>query len=116
MKKKSNHMSFYNESLNVQMVAKEVMELHYKLIIGLIPLSETVHELVHNGFLFIPTTNVYGAYKDFVERYRVYMDPQLLKTLKEAEEASKAYNFATWLHRKKQKKKNQVHNLNVCIT
>lgn len=88
-KRVANH-----ESVTENAVAKEVMFNHYTTCVGLIPLSETVHELVHNGFLFIPTTNVYGAYKDFIERYKVYMDPQLLKTLKEVEEASKAYNFA----------------------
>ena len=45
---------FYQESLEVQLVAKEVTMLHYKLLVGLIPLSKTVHELVHDGKLFIP--------------------------------------------------------------
>ena len=35
--------------------AKKVMDLHYKNVIGLVPLIETNHELVHAGKLFIST-------------------------------------------------------------
>jgi hypothetical protein len=82
-----------NEPINVNMVAKEVLWLHYRMQVGLIPLSETVHELVHNGFLFVPTTAVYGYYDNFVQYYGDYMDNQTLQTLKSAEEYSKGYNF-----------------------
>ena len=82
-----------NESLSVPMVAKEVMFNHYKMVVGLIPLSETVHELVHNGFLFVPTTTVFGNYKDFIEQYKKYMDPSLLLNLKKVEEISKEYDI-----------------------
>ena len=53
---------YYKESLSVQMTAKEVMMLHYKLIIGLIPLSQTVHELAHSSRLFVPSDKVLGRY------------------------------------------------------
>ena len=84
----------YKEPVNVNLVAKEVMWLHYRMQVGLIPLSETVHELVHNGFLFIPTDKVYGIYKDFVTYYGEFIDPQALSTLKQAEEYTKSYDFA----------------------
>ena len=79
---------YYNESLDVQMVAKEVMELHYKLIIGLIPLSETVHQLFHSGRLFIPVDAVLGRYNLFVEYYEPFCEPEQLDTLKRIEEYS----------------------------
>ena len=81
------------EALNVNLVAKEVMLLHYLMLVGLIPLSETVHELVHNGYLFIPTDSVYGKYEEFIERYKDYIDDALMSTLKEAEEFTKVYDF-----------------------
>lgn len=77
--------SFYNESLSVFMVAKEVMMLHYKLIIGLIPLSETVHELAHSARLFIPVDNVLGRYKLFVDYYKPFIEPELLEVLSRIE-------------------------------
>lgn len=73
-----NKRSYYHESLSVFMVAKEVMELHYKLMIGLIPLSETVHELTHNSRLFIPIDKVYGRYQLFMAYYEPFIDPELL--------------------------------------
>lgn len=81
------------EPLNVNLVAKEVMLMHYLMLVGLIPLSETVHELVHNGHLFIPTDCVYGKYKEFVERYKGYLDHQLLTTLEQAEYFTTIYDF-----------------------
>lgn len=77
--------SFYNESLNLQMVAKEVMKLHYELIVGLIPLSETVHEVTHSGRLFIPVDKVLGRYHIFVEYYKPFCEPEQLETLNRIE-------------------------------
>lgn len=76
------------ESLDVQMVAKEVTMLHYKLLIGLIPLSVTVHQLVHDGKIFIPVQNVLGRYKLFVDMYKLYCEPEQLETLDRIEKYS----------------------------
>ena len=87
-----NKRKFYHESLDEEMVAKEVMYLHYNLMIGLIPLAETVHELVHNQYLFVPTDKVLGRYKDFVELYHAFMLPEQFDILNRIEEATNAYN------------------------
>lgn len=76
---------YYNESVELQMVAKEVMELHYKLMVGLIPLSQTVHELAHNGKIFIPVDKVLGRYDLFVTLYKPFCDTQQLETLSRIE-------------------------------
>ena len=76
---------YYKESLTIQMTAKEIMELHYKLIVGLIPLSETVHELAHNSRLFIPTDKVLGRYNLFIDYYKPFCDPEQLETLSRIE-------------------------------
>jgi hypothetical protein len=77
--------SYYKESLEVQMVAKEVMECHYKLIVGIISLSETVHELAHSHRLFVPVDKVIGRYKVFVELYKPFIEPEMLETLERIE-------------------------------
>jgi hypothetical protein len=77
---------YYGESTQLQMVAKEVMQLHYKLIIGLIPLSQTVHKLAHNGRIFIPVDKVLGRYNIFVKYYEPFCDPEQLETLKRIED------------------------------
>lgn len=81
----------FNEPLDEEYVAKEVMYLHYNLMVGLIPLAETVHELVHAQYLFVPTTAVLGKYREFVSRYEPYMLPEQLEVLENIEEATKAY-------------------------
>ena len=73
------------EILTIEAVAYEVMFTHYCLMIGLIPLSETVHELVHTQYLFIPTNKVYGYYKAFISNYMNYIDPEMLDKLAEIE-------------------------------
>ena len=52
-----NKRSFFEESLEAEMVAKEAMYIHYFMMVGLIPLSETVHDLVHDQLIFIPLDN-----------------------------------------------------------
>ena len=63
----------FRESLEVEHVAKEVMYLHYDMQVGLIPLAETVHELVHNQYLFVPSNRVFGKYKKFVMDYKPFI-------------------------------------------
>ena len=82
----------YRESLEIEMVAKEVMFLHFNMIIGLIPLAETPHELVHNKYLFIPIDRVYGAYQSFVEAYQDFFDEVQLKTFNDLCDMTKQYN------------------------
>ena len=74
-----------NEILTIKSVAYEVMFVHYSLMVGLITLSETVHQLVHSQYIFIPTDKVYGYYKNFVKTYNDYIDPELLDKLDELE-------------------------------
>lgn len=81
--------SFYNEYLSVEMCAKEAMELHYKLLIGLISLSQTVHELAHSGRIFIPVDRVLGRYNLFVEYYKPFCLPEQLETLERIEKYSR---------------------------
>ena len=86
-----NKRKFFQESLRLEMVAKEVMYLHYTLMVGLIPLAETVHELVHNQYLFIPTDKVYGHYKMFIEEYKEFLPEGMEDTLEKIEQASEEY-------------------------
>ena len=60
---------YYGQPMDLEMVAKEVMQLHYEDKIGLIPLSKTPHELYHNGFLQIPLRAVYGNWRVFRNEY-----------------------------------------------
>jgi len=80
--------TFYGERLDLYMVAKEVTMLHYKLLIGLIPLSTTVHQLVHDGKLFIPVQNVLGRYQMFIDFYKQFCTEEQLEVINRIEKYS----------------------------
>ena len=80
--------SYNGENLSVYLVAEEVIRLHYQFLVGLIPLSETVHQLAHSGRLFIPVNKVLGRYKLFTEIYFPYIEPEMLDTLRMIEKAT----------------------------
>ena len=61
------------EEINHFMIADEVMDLHYRGVIGLIPLTKTVHELVTNDKVFIPLQYVYQRYDLFYDQYEPFM-------------------------------------------
>lgn len=75
--------------LNELYIAEEIMELHYKNMVGLVPLSKTVHELVHSSYkqgtdkLFIPINLVYGDFKEFIEDYGDYIDDAIYTKYKD---------------------------------
>ena len=65
------------EPLNTLKIADEVMDLHYSGVIGLVPLTSTMHELVHNGRIFIPLQYIYHKYNEFFDNYETYMNDAL---------------------------------------
>lgn len=72
-----------NLGLNYEQISEEVMHLHYTKKIGLIPLSITVHELVHGGRLFIPIQAVRGDIIGFVKEYDAYIPEDQKELLKD---------------------------------
>jgi len=72
---------FYSHSTNTFDVANEVMRIHYENMIGLVPLTKTVHELAHNGEVFINLKLVYGNVKKFIEDYNDYISQDLFDAL-----------------------------------
>jgi len=69
----SDKMDACGQILNEMTVAEEVMRLHFENKIGLVPLTVTVHQLVHQGQLFVPSTFVHGEYKKFMKEYDEYI-------------------------------------------
>jgi hypothetical protein len=69
-------------------VAKEVMDLHYKNLIGLVPLTKTNHELAHEGSLFISKRQVFGNYEEFIRMYDAAISVDLKEKIKNINEDS----------------------------
>ena len=77
--------------LNDLDIADEVMELHYNDMVGLIPLSKTIHEVIHSDAqkIILPLNLCYGNYKAFVDEYQDYMEDDILTRLEKKIEATK---------------------------
>lgn len=67
---------------NTFLVSYLVMQEHYANNIGLIPLSSSVHELVHAGGLFIHKDLVVGNHQQFYEDYKPYMPKEVKEKYK----------------------------------
>ena len=64
--------------LNDLMISDEVMRLHYENEVGLVPVSKTAHEMLHNSDkLFVPLNMIYGEYSKFVEDYEPYISEEI---------------------------------------
>lgn len=64
-------------------VADEVLRMHYDGLIGLIPLSVTCHQLVHDGKLIVPLNCVYGRFVEFTNKYYDELGEDRLTVLNE---------------------------------
>ena len=58
------------ETYNPFRIAYDIMKMHYEGKVGLVPLSLSAHELVHEGELFIPLTSeyVFGNWEEGTEQ------------------------------------------------
>ena len=72
-------------------VCEEVMRMHYSGLVGLVPLSITCHQLVHDGQLTVPLWCVYGRFVDFTKKYYDWIPDPLLEALQEQVELSRKY-------------------------
>lgn len=63
------------EVLDDLMIAEEVVKIHYNNQVGLIPLSKTLHEVVHNSEkLTLPMYMIFGNYTKFLREYEEYWE------------------------------------------
>lgn len=96
---------FQNEHLDVNEydIVDKILELHFRGMIGLLPLSKTVHEAVHVGKVFIPLQYLDEGFMKFYHAFKrevnqCELESVLLKKL----ELSKTFNFKSnsILHKK----------------
>jgi len=55
-------------------ICTDVIELHYRNLVGYVPLIDSMHEKVHNKQLEIPKRLVKGNYIEYLEKYSKYLD------------------------------------------
>ena len=79
------------------MIADEVMEKHFNNEVGLVPLSVTAHELVHNSTkLFLPLTVVYGNYSAFLDEYGPYVPDEVYEKIEKKVDQTKSMTEDTF--------------------
>lgn len=76
-----NKREMLGERIDPLSIADEVMELHYDGKVGLIHLSSTMHQLVHDDKIFIPLQYIYQSYSDFFSEYKEFINPVVLEKL-----------------------------------
>ena len=64
-------------------IAEKVVALHYENIIGLVPLSITLHQMAHAGDIYIPIGSVFGDIKVFINRYKEFIKGELIQKIEE---------------------------------
>ena len=70
------------KAINDLNIADEVMALHYENKVGLVPLSKTAHQIVHNSTkLMVPLNMCYGNYSQFLEEYEPYISDEMYDKL-----------------------------------
>ena len=72
-------------------VAEEVMRIHYNGLIGLVPVSITCHQLLHNDKLPMPLWCVYGRFVEFTKKYYDWIPDPVLMELNEQIKLSAKY-------------------------
>jgi len=83
--------------LNDLLIADEVMEKHFSNEVGLVPLSVTAHELVHNSTkLFLPLTVVYGNYSTFLDEYGPYVPDSVYEKIEKKVDLTKSMTEDTF--------------------
>jgi hypothetical protein len=70
----SEYMLNNDMKLSTFIVADEVIKLHLNGVIGLVPLSVTMHELAHLGKLTFLRTQIFGNWEDFYNEFKDYLD------------------------------------------
>ena len=70
-----------NEPITSMLIADEVLELHFMNLVGLVPLSITVHQLTHSGRLFINMSQVFGYVSRFTKMYCEYIPEENMQKL-----------------------------------
>lgn len=80
-----NYHMLYKDKVTSFSIAKEVMDCHYKNIIGLVSLSNTMHQLSHLGSIFINKNQIFGDYSTFLQKYKDGMTFDIKKKVERIE-------------------------------
>ena len=81
------------KEINPYDIAEEVLSIHFRGMVGLVPLSKTVHELLHVGKVFIPVQFIGDGFMKFYAEYKEDIPDNIKQVLEKKIELSKTFNF-----------------------
>lgn len=99
-----NHMIIHGEKITTFSVAHKVLEEHFQHRVQTVMLCKTVHEMVHDGKIFLSLKQGFGDLGAFLEKYFDGLDEQQIKIINDYIERSEKYES------------NDFGNLKVIIT
>lgn len=77
----TDHMLATNEKITTFNVADRVLAEHFKHNIGVVMLSKTVHEQVHENNVFINLKQSFGNVDKFLKKYRKGLQPEQINKI-----------------------------------
>lgn len=82
------------KEINIYDLAEAVLAIHFRGMVGLLPLSKTVHELVHVGKVFLPLQYLDEGFMKFYHEFKEEVKQTSLEEVLEKKiEISKTFNF-----------------------
>lgn len=81
-----------NYYVNPFEIADRILQYHYMNIVGLVPLSITVHELVHDGKKFINEKYIIGNYEKYIKKCKKKIDGEFYSKIDLMRELSEKEN------------------------
>lgn len=76
-------------------IANEVMDAHYMNQIGIVPMTITMHQMIHNGCNLVNKNDVFGNYKAFADNYSIYLSEEHRNKIEKIESMSDTYIAAS---------------------
>lgn len=75
-------------------IAEEVMELHYRGLVGLIPVSLTVHQAIHKGKVIVPLQMIDERWYKFIDEYSNSLEelPKIVEFIRAKIKLTNEYN------------------------
>jgi hypothetical protein len=91
---------YENERLTTFSVANQVMAYHWRGLIGLVPLTQVLHEAVHAGQLTLDPRLIFGNWQKFIEENQVGLTDSIVAKIQatilswDSDEVKVQNNFA----------------------
>jgi hypothetical protein len=103
-------MEYNEERITTFAIANKVMVYHWRGLIGLVPLTETIHEAVHSGQIIVDPRSIFGNWQQLIDENRNGLTEHFVEKLKAI---VNQWNSDEWKEKNKEALKLdfQLHNL-----